>query len=181
MSFRYFVILRGVFSLFRLFAWRFFVISRCVILSFRVALFRYFACRYFVAKRRKDEMAQISHPVRIVYLFPVYFFTFQYIICRNVLLNNYLFLGHVSCLPFSWYTILLSGTLYVGTSKCLLSTYCTDMHLVYLFHGILFYYLVHYMQESIIALCLLISQACFLSTFFKENYFTFWYIICRNV
>ena len=35
--FRYFVILRGVFSLFRLFAWRFFVIS-----LFRVALFRYF-------------------------------------------------------------------------------------------------------------------------------------------
>ena len=67
--FRYFVILRGVFSLFRLFAWSFFVI-----LLFRVALFRYFifsrgvislfpyfAWRYFVAKRRKDEMAQISH------------------------------------------------------------------------------------------------------------------------
>ena len=41
--FRYFVILRGVFSLFRLFAWRFFVIS-----LFRVALFRLFAWRYFV-------------------------------------------------------------------------------------------------------------------------------------
>ena len=50
-SFRYFVFSRGVFSLFR-----YFVIS-----SFRVALFRYFAWRYFVAKRRKDEMAQISH------------------------------------------------------------------------------------------------------------------------
>ena len=35
--FRYFVFSRGVFSLFRLFAWRFFVIS-----SFRVASFRYF-------------------------------------------------------------------------------------------------------------------------------------------
>ena len=43
---RLFVILRGVFSLFRHFAWRLFVIS-----SFSVALFllfRYFALRYFV-------------------------------------------------------------------------------------------------------------------------------------
>ena len=61
--FRYFVILRGVFSLFRLFAWRFFVIS-----LFRVPLFRYFVFsrgvislfRYFVILRgviswQKDE------------------------------------------------------------------------------------------------------------------------------
>ena len=67
--FRYFVILRGVFSLFRLFAWRFFVISLFRVALFRyfvflrgvISLFRYFAWRYFVAKRRKDEMAQISH------------------------------------------------------------------------------------------------------------------------
>ena len=67
--FRYFVILHGVFSLFRLFAWRFFVISLCRVALFRyfvfsrgvISLFRYFAWRYFVAKRRKDEMAQISH------------------------------------------------------------------------------------------------------------------------
>ena len=54
--FRYFVFSRGVFSLFRYFALRYFAIS-----TFRVALFRYFAWRYFVAKSRKDEMAQISH------------------------------------------------------------------------------------------------------------------------
>ena len=66
--FRYFVILRGVFSLFRLFAWRFFVISLFRVALFRyfvfshgvISLFRYFAWRYFVAKRRKDEMALIE-------------------------------------------------------------------------------------------------------------------------
>ena len=51
----------------------------------------------------------------------------------------------VSCLPFSQYTILLSGTLYMGTSNCFMSTYFTGMLLVYLFHGKLFYFLVHYM------------------------------------
>ena len=55
-SFRYFVFSRGFFSLLRYFALRYFVIS-----SFCVALFRYFDWRYYVAKRRKDEMAQISH------------------------------------------------------------------------------------------------------------------------
>ena len=74
--FRYFVILRGVFSLFRLFAWRFFVISLFRVALFRyfvfsrgvISLFRYFAWRYFVAKKRKDEMAQISHHRHDIYL-----------------------------------------------------------------------------------------------------------------
>ena len=34
---------------------------------------------------------------------------------------------------------------YVGTSYCFMPTYFIDMHLVYLFHGIQFYFLVHYM------------------------------------
>ena len=116
----------------------------------------------------------------LVYLFTVYYFTFWYITCRNVLLLNvYLFHGHASCQPFSQYTILLSGTLhvgtsnclmstyftgmllvfsqytillsstlYVGTSNCFMSTYFTDMCLVYLFHGKLFYFLVHYEVHS---------------------------------
>ena len=51
----------------------------------------------------------------LVYIFTVYYFTLWYIICRNFqLLNVNLFQGHASCLPFSQYTILLSGTLYVG-------------------------------------------------------------------
>ena len=75
--FRYFVILRGIFSLFRLFAWRFFVISLFRVVLFRyfvflrgvVSLFRYFAWRYFVAKRRQDEMAQISHHSLVFFRF----------------------------------------------------------------------------------------------------------------
>ena len=54
------------------------------------------------------------------------------------MLNVYLFHGHASCLHFAQYTILLSGTLYVGTSNCLMSTYFTGMLLVYIFHGKLF-------------------------------------------
>ena len=54
------------------------------------------------------------------------------------MLNVYLFHGHASCLHFSLYTILLSDTLYVGTPNCLMSTYFTDMLLVYIFHGKLF-------------------------------------------
>ena len=61
------------------------------------------------------------------------------------MLYVYLFHGHAFYLQFSQYTILLSSTLYVGTSNCFMSTYFTDMCLVYLFHGILFYVLVHYM------------------------------------
>ena len=78
--------------------------------------------------------------------YTVYNFTFSYIICRNrKLLNVYLFLGHSTCLHFSQCTILLSGTLYVGTSNCLMSTHFTGMLLVYIFHNILFYFLVQYM------------------------------------
>ena len=62
------------------------------------------------------------------------------------MLYVYLFHGHVSCLPFSWYTILLSGTLYLGTSNCLMSTYFTGMLLVYIFHGILSFVLKHCMN-----------------------------------
>ena len=58
--FRYFVILRGVFSLFRLFAWRFslfryFALRYFVISSFRVALFRYFVFLRGVISLQKDE------------------------------------------------------------------------------------------------------------------------------
>ena len=38
------------------------------------------------------------------------------------MLNVYLFHGYASHLPFAWYTILLSGILYVGTSNCFMST-----------------------------------------------------------
>ena len=83
--------------------------------------------------------------IRFVYLFTVHFSIFWYIICRNVyLLNVYLFHGHASCLPFSRYTILRSGTLHVGSSNCFMSTYFTGIRLFYLFHSILFYFLVHY-------------------------------------
>ena len=67
-------------------------------------------------------------------------FSSQYII----LLNVYLFHGHVPCLPLSRYTILLSGTLYVGKSNCFMSTYFMGMLLVHIFHSILFYFQVHY-------------------------------------
>ena len=62
-----------------------------------------------------------------------------------------------------------------------MSTYFTDMRLVYFFHGILFYLLVHFMWERLFALCLLISRTCVLSTFFTVYYFMFWNIICRNM
>ena len=83
----------------------------------------------------------------LVYLFTVSYFTLRYIMHRSVLLLYVLFLfhGHASCLPFSQYTILYSDTLYLGTSNCLMYTYFMDMHLVYIFHGVLFYVLVHYM------------------------------------
>ena len=76
----------------------------------------------------------------LVYLITVYYFTLMYIMPRNVELLYALFLfhGHASCLPFSQYTSLYSGTLYLGTSNCLMSTYFMDMHLVYIFHGMLF-------------------------------------------
>ena len=68
-AWRYFVILRGVFSLFRLFAWRFFVIS-----LFRVALFRLFAWRYFVILRgviswQKDEKTKCHKSATILISF----------------------------------------------------------------------------------------------------------------
>ena len=97
------------------------------------------------------------------------------------MLYVYLFHGHVSCLPFSRGTFLRSATLHVGTSNCFMSTYFTDMRLVYLFHSILFTFLVHYIWERLIALSLLISPACFLSTFITVYFFTSWYIIYRNV
>ena len=71
-----------------------------------------------------------------------------------------------------------------------MSTYCMDMHLVYLFHGILFYVLVHFMWEHLIvyvylfhghASCLPFSHYTILlpgtlhvgmSNFFKSTYFT---------
>ena len=53
-------------------------------------------------------------------------FLFWHFICRNIkMLDVYLFQGNASCLHFSQCTILLSGTLYVGTSNCLMSTYFT--------------------------------------------------------
>ena len=114
--------------------------------------------------------------------FTVHYFTFWYIICRNVkLLYVQLSHGHASCLPFARYTVLLSGTLYGGTSNCFMSTFFTDMRLVFLFHIIRFYILEHYMQERLIALCLFITRTCLLSTFFTVYYFTFWYTIRRNV
>ena len=59
------------------------------------------------------------------------------------MLYVYLFHGHASCLPFSQYTILLSGTLYLGTSNCFMSTYFTTLCPVYIFHSMLFYFLVY--------------------------------------
>ena len=62
-KFLFFVFAHGVFSLFRLFAWRYFVISLyCVaffvILSFRKALSSLFAPPERQAKRQKDEKTQ---------------------------------------------------------------------------------------------------------------------------
>ena len=57
----------------------------------------------------------------------------------------YLIHGDASCLHFSLYTILLSGTLYIETSNCLMSTYFTGILLVYISHGILSFVLIHYM------------------------------------
>ena len=65
----------------------------------------------------------------LVYIFHSILFYVQV----HYMLYVYLFNGHVSCLPFSWYTILLSGTLYVGTSNCLMSTYFMGMLLVHIF------------------------------------------------
>ena len=71
---------------------------------------------------------------------------FLVIMCRSILLLYvYLFHLYVSCLPFSQYTLLHSGTLYVGASYCFMSIYFIVMRFVYLFHGIEFYFLVHYM------------------------------------
>ena len=50
-SLRYFVVLRGVFSLFRLFAWRLFVFS-----SFRMAFFRLFVISPGIMAGRQDEI-----------------------------------------------------------------------------------------------------------------------------
>ena len=82
----------------------------------------------------------------LVHIFHSILFYFQvhYMKERLIAFNVYLFHGHVSCLPSSRYTVLRSGTLHVGTSNCFMSTYFTDMLLVYLFHSILFYFLVHY-------------------------------------
>ena len=61
---------------------------------------------------------------------------------------------------------LLSGTLYVRISNCLMSAYFTDLLFVYLFHSISFYFLGHNMYQLLIVECLLISRACFSSTLF---------------
>ena len=42
--------------------------------------------------------------------------------------------------------LLYSGTLYIETSNCLMSTYFTGMLLVYIFLGILSFVLIHYMN-----------------------------------
>ena len=71
----FFVFSHGVFSLFRLFAWRYFVFS-----LFRLAFFRYFAFSLGVisswrraitpgekTKERNNEMAQTSHHTNVIY------------------------------------------------------------------------------------------------------------------
>ena len=86
--------------------------------------------------------------------------------CRNMkLLNVFLFHGDASCLHFSLYTILLSGTLNIGTPNCLMSTYFTGMRLVYIFHGIRSFVLIHYMNVLLLYVYL-----------FHDKLFTFWYI-----
>ena len=69
------------------------------------------------------------------------------------------------CILFS------SGTLYIGTSSCLMSTYFTGMLLVYIFHGILSFSGTLYVG----------MYYCFVSTYFTINYSNFWDMICRNV
>ena len=69
------------------------------------------------------------------------------------------------CILFS------SGTLYIGTSNCLMSTYFTGMLLsiffteYYLCFGTLYVGTYH----------------CFMSTYFTLTYFNFWDMICRRV
>ena len=74
------------------------------------------------------------------------------------MLNVYLFHGHASCLHFSLYTILLSDTLYVGTSNCLMSTYFTDMLLVYIF-------MVNYLLSGTLYVE---TSNCCMSTYFTD-------------
>ena len=73
----------------------------------------------------------------------------------TILLSGTLHVGTSNCFMSTYFDacflstfftvyILLSSTLYVGTSNYCMSTYFTDMCLVYLFHGILIYVLVHY-------------------------------------
>ena len=70
-------------------------------------------------------------------------FTFLDILCRNFrIFTVYLFHEHALCLHFSRYFIYLSDIEYARTSNCFMSTYFTDMLFVYIFHGILFIFLV---------------------------------------
>ena len=78
--------------------------------------------------------------------FTINYVNFWYIICNNIqVLYVFLFHRHVYCIPYSKYTILRSGTLYVGAPYCVMSTYFIDMRIVDPFHDMKFYFQVHYM------------------------------------
>ena len=60
----------------------------------------------------------------LVYLFhSIQFYLLVHYMYEHEIAYVFLFYGHVPCLTVSRCDFLLSGTLYVGTSNCFMSTY----------------------------------------------------------